>query len=170
MFRFRYLVVFAVLIALAVAAYQYHAGAYARLAERELSKPISHIKFKPHHNREYVFVDDAPTIQAIHSWLLGASKPSLASWPPAGCPLTIQFDDGSSVRLSISATGLTRTHIQELRSNDPSEYDGLNYATLEWNGHFRINGDQPFTDFLRRTNQIASSEPIPVSMHSQSAR
>ncbi|KAA1256798.1 hypothetical protein LF1_52500 [Rubripirellula obstinata] len=128
---------------------------------------IASIRFKPHTDREFVTISDPKVLRRIQEWLRTSNAPkAFYSYPPTSCPLEITLDNGNVEQFNISPTGMTATYIVELDADRAFERQRhFSYAMLSYNGYYRIITDQPFTPYLRDTNQLDPAVPKPLFMY-----
>ncbi|WP_218933665.1 hypothetical protein [Rubripirellula lacrimiformis] len=68
----------------------------------------------------------------------------------------------------MSPTGLTATYIAELDADRSFERQRqLSYIVLSHDGYYRLLPEQPFTPYLRATNQLDPAVPKPFFMYSR---
>ena len=130
---------------------------------------ISSVRFKPHVDREFVTISDPKVLRRIQEWLGTSHAPkAFYSYPPTSCPLEITLASGNVERFDISPTGLTATYIVELDADRSFERQRqFSYIMLSYDGFFRLLSDQPFTPYLRATNQLEPAVPKPFFMYSR---
>ncbi|TWU05415.1 hypothetical protein [Allorhodopirellula heiligendammensis] len=129
---------------------------------------ISSVRFKPHVDREFVTISEPKVLSRIQGWL-GTSRTPKAfySYPPTTCPLEITLTNGNVERFDISPTGLTTTYIAELDADRSFARERqFSYIMLSYDGYYRLLSDQPFTPYLRATDQLDPAAPKPFFMYS----
>lgn len=132
---------------------------------------IASIRFRPHVDREFVTISDAEVIRTIQDRLGTSKTPKiLYSYPPTSCLLEIELTDGTVEVFNISPTGMPATYVVELDAEGLFEQKHqLSYVMLSYNGFYRLLPDQPFSPYLRVTDQFAPSSPKPYFMYGRGA-
>lgn len=118
-------------LGLVVICYYSWSATYRWSAQRALSGEIAEVQYERRPGDAHgvtVTNTDQAMISEIRQWLLAAEEPEWDEHPPATCLMKVIMRDGRTITLHISPTDRS-----------------LGYATIEWNGYYRMGGNEPFS-------------------------